>query len=112
MTRPSERDQQILRGLARRIDGDDPVAHVRLGVLYHRKGMLEEGLAQLRLALELDAYQADALVALGRLLADAGRPDDARHAYERALRVRADHEGARAGLRALDGGPADLRLSA
>ena len=50
----SQRDRDILRSFARRIDGSDAGAHNNLGVLYYNKGMYEESVAGFARALELD----------------------------------------------------------
>ncbi len=50
----SQRDRDILRSFARRIDGSDAGAHNNLGVLYYNKGMYEESVAAFARALELD----------------------------------------------------------
>lgn len=50
----SQRDRDILRSFARRIDGSDAGAHNNLGVLYYNKGMYEEAVAAFARALELD----------------------------------------------------------
>ena len=50
----SERDLAILRSFASRVDPADAGAHNNLGVLYFRKGLIPEAIAQLSQALELD----------------------------------------------------------
>jgi tetratricopeptide (TPR) repeat protein len=50
----SERDRDILRSFARRIDPSDAGAHNNLGVLYYNKGMYEEAVSAFSQALELD----------------------------------------------------------
>ena len=54
-TPPSERDAGILRSFARRIDPSDAGAHNNLGVLYYRKGLIDEAIEQFQGALELDS---------------------------------------------------------
>jgi len=53
-TLASERDKQVLRSFARRIDPSDPGAHNNLGVLYYNKGLYEEAVSAFMRALELD----------------------------------------------------------
>ena len=53
-TRIPERDREVLRGFARRIDPSDAGAHNNLGVLYFNKGLYEEAVAAFTQALELD----------------------------------------------------------
>lgn len=69
----SERDRQILRALAARIDSSDAAAHNNLGVLYFNKRMLQDALEQFGSALAIDGSLrvarrnfAHALRALGR----------------------------------------------
>ncbi|HEX6814490.1 MAG TPA: tetratricopeptide repeat protein [Gemmatimonadaceae bacterium] len=50
----SQRDRDILRSYARRIDPSDAGAHNNLGVLYYNKGMYEDAVAAFTKALELD----------------------------------------------------------
>src|SRR3982750_3068357 len=51
----SERDRDVLRSFAKRIDPSDAGAHNNLGVLYYNKGLLGEAVAAFSRALELDA---------------------------------------------------------
>jgi len=53
-TRISERDREVLRGFARRIDPSDAGAHNNLGVLYFNKGLYQEAVSCFTQALELD----------------------------------------------------------
>ena len=50
----SERDREVLRSFARRIDPTDAGAHNNLGVLYYNKGLYEEAVGSFMRALELD----------------------------------------------------------
>jgi chemotaxis protein CheC len=52
---PRERDRDVLRSFAKRIDPSDAGAHNNLGVLYYNKGLLGEAVAAFSRALELDA---------------------------------------------------------
>jgi tetratricopeptide (TPR) repeat protein len=47
-------EQEILRSFASRVDRNDPGALNNLGVLYYRKGMYEEAIAQFKEALKID----------------------------------------------------------
>lgn len=51
----SERDLEVLRSFARRIDPTDPGAHNNLGVLYFNKGLYDDAVGAFMRALELDA---------------------------------------------------------
>ncbi|MEX2152220.1 MAG: tetratricopeptide repeat protein [Gemmatimonadaceae bacterium] len=51
----SERDREVLRSFARRIDATDAGAHNNLGVLYYNKGLYEEAVGAFMRALELDS---------------------------------------------------------
>lgn len=50
----SQRDIEILRGLARRINPHDAGAHNNLGVVYYNKGMYAEAVEHFERALEID----------------------------------------------------------
>ena len=50
----SERDREVLRSFARRINPSDAGAHNNLGVLYYNKGLYQEAVAAFMKALELD----------------------------------------------------------
>src|SRR6478752_7418776 len=50
----SERDREVLRSFARRIDPSDAGAHNNLGVLYYNKGLYEEAVSAFMRGLELD----------------------------------------------------------
>src|SRR6476646_8850781 len=50
----SERDRDVLRSFARRIDPSDAGAHNNLGVLYYNKGLYEEAVSAFMRGLELD----------------------------------------------------------
>ena len=54
MVLTSERDREVLRSFARRIDPSDAGAHNNLGVLYYNKGLYDEAVTALMKALELD----------------------------------------------------------
>lgn len=54
----SERDREVLRGFAARIDAADAGAHNNLGVLYYNKGMTPEAVAAFARALQLDPAMA------------------------------------------------------
>ena len=56
----SERDREVLRGFASRVDPTDAGAHNNLGVLYYNKGMLDEAVAAFTRALSIDPRMATA----------------------------------------------------
>src|SRR5947209_14574598 len=54
----SERDRDVLRSFARRIDPSDAGAHNNLGVLYYNKGLYQEAVTAFMKALELEPKMA------------------------------------------------------
>src|SRR5688500_15824127 len=50
----SQRDLEILRGLARRINPNDAGAHNNLGVVYYNKGLYDDAVHHFEHALEID----------------------------------------------------------
>lgn len=54
MSDKSGKEQNVLRSFASRVDRNDPGALNNLGVLYFKKGMYEEAIAQFKEALKLD----------------------------------------------------------
>jgi len=50
-----EKEREILLSFARRVDRHDPGALNNLGVLYHKKGMHEEAIAQFKKAIQIDS---------------------------------------------------------
>ena len=58
-------------------------AHYRLGQAYEQKGMFEEAIAALQRAVELSQHNIEMLAALGRVLAVAGRREEARRIVDK-----------------------------
>lgn len=79
----SQRDREVLRSFARRINPNDASAHNNLGVLYYNKGMYLEAVATFQRALELDPdmqeaqANLDAAAAAAAAAAVADAPPDA-----------------------------------
>src|SRR5688572_31473755 len=71
----SERDLTVLRSFARRIDPSDAGAHNNLGVLYYQKGLIEEAIAEIARALELDSKMQVAQTNLEIAYRDSGHYD-------------------------------------
>ncbi len=55
MSEKNGKEEKVLRSFASRVDRNDPGALNNLGVLYFKKGMYEEAIAQFKEALKLDA---------------------------------------------------------
>ena len=66
---------------------DDPVVRFGLAGAYLGGGLAEEAVVEYREAVRLKADYTAAYRGLGRALERAGRPDEARAAYEQGLEV-------------------------
>jgi tetratricopeptide (TPR) repeat protein len=89
-------DQQAFEAFekASALDGDHREARLNQAGVYLDCGDYKRAEKELRKAIEIDADDPDAHVALGVALRGQKRFDDARAAYERALAVRPDHPAA------------------
>ncbi len=91
----SERDRDVLRSFAKRIDPSDAGAHNNLGVLYYNKGLLGEAVAAFSRALELDGKMQVAQRNLEIAYFNTGYYDRRVAELRDRLRVQADDRGAR-----------------
>ena len=91
----SERDRDVLRSFARRIDPADAGAHNNLGVLYYNKGLHEEAVAAFTKALELDQKMEVAQRNLEIAYFNTGYYDKRIGQLQDRLRARADDRDAR-----------------
>jgi serine/threonine-protein kinase len=90
----SSSDQQYLerargaaiQALSRNENLDSP--HITLGMIAMLTGQTEEGIRQLRTALDRDPVNADAYRALAKAYVQAGKPADAEETYKRAIQLR------------------------
>jgi tetratricopeptide (TPR) repeat protein len=89
-----------------------PDAVMLLAEARRRQRRFEEGVDLLVDLLSRDAFHVAALCALGRTLAEADRPDDARRALERALRLEPESAEARLELGRLARGAGRYREAA
>src|SRR5882757_7233558 len=94
MVLTSERDREVLRSFARRIDPSDAGAHNNLGVLYYNKGLHEEAVAAFMRALELDAKMQVAQRNLEIAYFNTGYYDKRLGELTERLRVRPDEREA------------------
>ena len=69
------READVLRTFARRIDAADPGAHNNLGVLYFRRGLVDEAIAEFSCALALDERMRVARRNLEIAYGEAGTPE-------------------------------------
>ena len=90
---PDSREQQYLY-LVREFP-DSPIGHFSLGKLYLEQRRYAEAVTSLEKATQLDASYAAALVSLGDAYAGAGRNDDARAIWQKAIdrAVEQNHKG-------------------
>jgi tetratricopeptide (TPR) repeat protein len=91
----SERDRDVLRSFAKRIDPSDAGAHNNLGVLYYNKGLLGEAVAAFSRALELDPKMQVAQRNLEIAYFNTGYYDRRVSELKDRLRVQADDRDAR-----------------
>jgi tetratricopeptide (TPR) repeat protein len=91
----SERDRDVLRSFARRIDPSDAGAHNNLGVLYYNKGLYEEAVSAFMRALELDQKMQVAQRNLEIAYFNTGYYDKQVAELTERLRARADDREAR-----------------
>ncbi len=82
--REEEALESYRRGLSR--EPDDPDLHARCGQLLARQGQLPPAEAHLRESIRLsNGFRSEVVVALGGVLAESGRLDEARREYDRVL---------------------------
>src|SRR6185369_7699573 len=91
----SERDREVLRSFARRIDPSDAGAHNNLGVLYYNKGLYEEAVSAFMRGLELDPKMQVAQRNLEIAYFNTGYYDKRVAELAERLRVRPDDRDAR-----------------
>jgi tetratricopeptide (TPR) repeat protein len=91
----SDRDRDVLRALARRIDPSDAGAHNNLGVLFYNKGLYEEAVHAFTKSLELDPNMQVAKRNLEVAYYNTGYYDKRVAELKERLRVRADDREAR-----------------
>ncbi|HEX7021013.1 MAG TPA: tetratricopeptide repeat protein, partial [Gemmatimonadaceae bacterium] len=91
----SERDREVLRSFARRIDPSDAGAHNNLGVLYFNKGLYEEAVSAFMKALELDQKMEVAQRNLEIAYFNTGYYDTRIPELKERLRLRPDERDAR-----------------
>jgi tetratricopeptide (TPR) repeat protein len=91
----SERDREVLRSFARRINPSDAGAHNNLGVLYYNKGLYQEAVAAFMKALELDHSMQVAQRNLEIAYFNTGYYDTRIPELRDRLRVRPDDRDAR-----------------
>jgi tetratricopeptide (TPR) repeat protein len=91
----SERDREVLRGFARRIDPADAGAHNNLGVLYFTKGLSEEAVGAFTRALEIDPKMQVAQRNLEIAYFNTGYYDQRVAELRERLRARPDDRDAR-----------------
>ncbi len=91
----SDRDREVLRSLARRVDPSDAGAHNNLGVLFYNKGLYEDAAQAFTKALELDSRMLVAQRNLEVAYYNTGYYDRRVAELKERLRSRADDREAR-----------------
>ena len=91
----TERETEVLRSYAHRIDASDAGAHNNLGVLYYRKGLVEEAVEQFREATELDPKMTVAQRNLEFAYTETGYYDRRVAELQEGLRLDPDDRDAR-----------------
>jgi serine/threonine-protein kinase len=77
-----------IQALSRNESLDAP--HITLGAIAVHLGQVDEGIRQLRMALDRDPVNAEACRELANALVAAGKPDEAEATYRRAIQYRAN----------------------
>jgi len=91
---PEEALETYLKGLTRQ--PDDAELHTRCGSLFAEKGDLPRAEAHLREAIRLSSgFRSEAVVALGAVLAESGRLEEARKEYDKVLDKEPENPDAR-----------------
>src|SRR3954467_6802602 len=94
-TLTSDRDREVLRSFARRIDPSDAGAHNNLGVLYYNKGLYQEAVAAFMKALEIDQKMEVATRNLEIAYFNTGYYDTRIPELKERVRLRPDDRDAR-----------------
>jgi cellulose synthase operon protein C len=94
----SERDAEILRSLAARIDPNDAGAHNNLGVVFYQKGLIDDAIGAFSRALELDPRLDIARRNAEIALVDTGRHQRRVQELEERLEAEGDDPGVRNAL--------------
>jgi len=101
--RNAEAEKEYLEIL--NVTRDDPDVWMGLAGVYLREGKIQEAQHSIDAAVELDPKRADLHAARGRVLRAAGRPDDARSEFEKALALNPASAEARDGLKSVEREP-------
>ena len=77
--------REFQRGVAEQLSEDDSDTHFNLGIAYKEMGLLEEAMAEFRVASHDPAFFVEACTMIGVCCHDLGRHDEAAEWYQKAL---------------------------
>jgi tetratricopeptide (TPR) repeat protein len=96
------KDSETLFRHALRVQSNNPLAHLDLGIALHGRGQLETALVELDAAVRLDPNAAIIYFNRGWVLSDLGRYDEALRDFQTGLRISPESEKTRSRISRTD----------